>query len=742
MPNQNNKNMDIFDHLRFTRDFSRNPKVAVNSLNEYLSRNPKAFKDIWQNMPRGVSSHQFISNFFKLPCSSEEILTFFYENERELLIKVIKETKSFLKPLHYQIMQQLFINDKIFLSELLFWKNIWEEMYGLINKNTFLAKHDFEETLIFCGLYYENLKIALGRSYHRDDDIIEVINEILSDKMLQVKKEKGEIKTSQDNISFYKKQVDLLYYIIENGEEDISSLFEIYKTLINLKFCYDNYIVQDFKISILNELTTNIKPENEHKYLKYKNAGDRYTSLQMLYSAREFEVFENEMDEIENAPINFSDKMFYKAVLHQMFQYIDAGFPEIVSIKGKLYLDPEACLKVINIIDKISNHRWNNAVEMSIINRTEEIPYFILLNISRDYYKLNESISLPTVMDNVDEFAELVDEMIKVTKGSSKKSILLFADQIDKDRNTRIDLKSKPFIVIGGNVYWISGILSNRNYSVMLQNNLLETDTQKAAGGIIDQYSKSAEEELAFRFEINNYNTKLNYKYSYRNGGEIDVIAFKNNTLFICQVKSTFHRSTVREISEHFTNSKTGIGKAIEQLGKDIDYVQNNWNEVQKQLDVDIDYNKIKIVPLAVTTTLEDDIGDIVIAGHKGHIVPLIDMRIILSNWKRYLYMNYMEIALNEKYQNNIPTEIKEVLSGLREDEEITKQLADITVHYLKQDKSKLHHSLWDDGVDHCSPIDLLNAIQKGKVWDFLEGKKSLIMNSIAVGRYTLNSLE
>lgn len=734
--------MDYF-YKKFVKDFKRSPKVSLTNLLEQISIAPNSFALNWPEISKQISAHQFLSHFFNLQNSSEEILTFFYQNDMELLIKVIGEKKSFLKPSHFQIISKLFKDDNSFITEILFWKNIWEEMYNIISSNTFLAKHDFEDVLILCGLYYETLKITLGRNYRQDEDFIEIINEILSNKIVQMKKEGKEITVSKDNTVFNEKVVDLLLGLIENGDAELTSIFTLYKAFVDLKFCYDNYLVQGFKISIQGNYTATIKPDSEKKYLQYKRTGYKYLCVQMLLHERAFEELDKEIDEIENAAISLGDKIFHKAVLAQIYQYIDAGFPEFIFIKHKKFLlDPKVCLRVINVIGKISNDRWNNAVEIQIINGNSDNPYSIQLNIIRDYYKQYKSITLPVVMDNIEIFGEIVEEIIKVDKGCGENSIALFATDIDQARNSRLSLQSKPFIKVGGNVYWISGILSNRNYSVMLQNIILQTDIQKDTNGITSQYGKNAEEELAFRFELNEYTVIPNYKYSYKNGGEIDVLAYKEHTLFICQVKSTFHRASVREISEHFSNTQTGIKKAIEQLNKDIDFVQNNWREIQERLGITIDYVNVKIVPLAVTTTLEDNIGDIIIKGYKSYIVPLIDMRIILSNWKRYLFMNYLEIALNDKYQNNIPKEIKEVMSGLREDEAISKQMADITVQYIEKNKNKVHHNLWNDGKSLCSPADLLNALENDLVWDFLEHKNTLLIKPIVIGRYTLNSLE
>lgn len=168
----------------------------------------------------------------------------------------------------------------------------------------------------------------------------------------------------------------------------------------------------------------------------------------------------------------------------------------------------------------------------------------------------------------------------------------------------------------------------------MLHDILIGQDKKMDEGGPRNTYASRVEKLLTGWFEKNDFVVSPNYdcyadEEKKNKLGEIDLLAFKSNTLFVCQVKSTFHRSTISEIHQHFTDERSGINKAIIQLTRDIGFIKENWEKVRTDLAVDCPIDKLKIVPLAVTTTLESGDGLFQISDVTGYVVPLFELRVI-----------------------------------------------------------------------------------------------------------------
>ncbi|MES2394892.1 MAG: hypothetical protein V4549_02765, partial [Bacteroidota bacterium] len=283
------------------------------------------------------------------------------------------------------------------------------------------------------------------------------------------------------------------------------------------------------------------------------------------------------------------------------------------------------------------------------------------------------------------------------------------------------------------------GILSNKNYSVMLQNVMLQNDRKKDEDSPTKLFSRNTEDNLAYWFKENEYKTIKNHKYI-EGRGEIDLLALKEKTLFIGEIKSTFYRSSVREIHMHFTED-SGIKKAISQLGKDINYLKANWKNIKELLETELEITDLKIVPLAVSSTLEEGQSKLIVNGYNGFIASSFDLKIILTNRKFYL-LNFFEIAMSMKFNGSIPSEYLEVMTGLRNDMKTTLEINDILIDFIKQNSEKLDFSLWKKGNSLCSADDLCNALNMGSVWDFIKKNDNISMKNILIGDYTINYFE
>jgi hypothetical protein len=348
---------------------------------------------------------------------------------------------------------------------------------------------------------------------------------------------------------------------------------------------------------------------------------------------------------------------------------------------------------------------------------------------------------MPVFYRNHNDLVQTASEINHFDFEESERSLTLFTNNLNFKDFDPIDLSQKPFIKIGSNLYWIAGILANRNYSVMLHNMLSAQDKMAVQNGSRATCAVHAEGQLSKWFEMNGFLCKPNYDCyldaeKKNKSGEIDLLAYKSNTLFVCQAKSTFHRSTITEVYQHFSDERSGIAKAKSQLTRDVEFVKSNWHQLSRVLEADCALHELEIVPLAVTTTLEPGDGTFQIGDTTGYVVPLFELRVILTNSKFYLY-NISEMALVKKFGENIPVDYLRPLYGMQDSHEIAEQFTKIVLEYAENEKPEF--SLWSQGNKLCEPDDLILAIKNESVWSMLPEPTSLKAKTMLLGDFVLN---
>lgn len=732
--------MDTFNFNRFFREIKSeySSKKAIGYLKVALSKQSIDFPSFWQIAHKEISNHKFLSIYFKSETSSPEILHFFIENNPVVLKSVIKEAKAFMREIHFESILAVFNNDPVFIKEIIYWKGLFHEMnLKLKEQDPFLSNYNIEELLVLLGFYYEKERITNVIERNTDYYLIEIINEILNRKFFTIKQQGKTITGAHSNESLYQFGIKLIAELIFEGDLKTQELFYTFQNYVDLQNVYDKYCVQEFTLSFFDDKTANVKPTNESAYLKYRHDGKKYQYWQNYYYNRLAFEYEDVIEEIESSDRSWYNKIGEKNTWANLYQFLDGGFTDKIQVNEDNAIDAFAFFRTINSLAGWSNIRWNNLVEQRLQGESISNPYKIILEIMIQNEQEFNNSAMPVMFREFDILVKQSEEINKTEKDTGRLSISLFSNNISDPKTNRINISDKPFIKIGRNLYWISGILSNKNYAVMLQNILLQTDRKKDEESPTKLYSKNAEDNIVHWFNQNAFTTIGNHKYIV-DRGEIDLLALKENTLFVGEIKSTFHRSTVREIHMHLNNEESGIKKAISQLEKDIEYLKINWKDIKRLLKTELNFTDLKIVPLAISSTLEEGQGKISIGGLEGFIVSSFDLTIILTNRKFYL-LNIFEVAMSVKFKGEIPIKYIEVMMGLKNDTEITSEINNILMNFIEENAEHLNFNLWEEGNMLCSPDDLYKALDEGLLWNFIGKNDGLAMKNILVGDYTIN---
>lgn len=144
-------------------------------------------------------------------------------------------------------------------------------------------------------------------------------------------------------------------------------------------------------------------------------------------------------------------------------------------------------------------------------------------------------------------------------------------------------------------------------------------------------------------FQIRDFKTLINWNpksSKYPDAGEIDLLAYKDNILFVIEAKSTYIRDTMAKSYQHMINNQMKAGRQLKRKVKAIQEELQNNQELREKLS--ITNNKTEIIPLIVDTSIENDhqtfygslkisIEELIIAisDHKD----FLDIQFLQKNW-------------------------------------------------------------------------------------------------------------
>jgi hypothetical protein len=113
------------------------------------------------------------------------------------------------------------------------------------------------------------------------------------------------------------------------------------------------------------------------------------------------------------------------------------------------------------------------------------------------------------------------------------------------------------------------------------------------------------ENRVKFLSECQKFQTITGYplKADGKDKGEIDVLAFRDNTLFIIEAKMTYQRILVNDIR----SLRATYDGAGEQLDNILDLLPEYWADISKKLRISVPYTSVKQVTLIVTNSCEYD---------------------------------------------------------------------------------------------------------------------------------------
>lgn len=706
------------------------------------------------------------------------LLSCITNNCREIdeIISIIKTEKIFLyQPYYQELISQPYLPQK-YRDEFSFLFKINEKLNSeRREKDKIIDFFSFDELILEMSLLFEYVRIEEKIPLGCHENLLEVINYILNQKvhLLERSKKKPEPKHQNEDYLILKYFSKIFENLNKNNTQNWNTykLYEFYQKYASFQSSLDKYCFQqNFELSFFNPKTANFKPLNMQEYELWHRNGLKYTYLANYYDIFGFPLhsgcFDTKINEIrQNTRMNNQNKNAQIKVLCNTYQFVMNGFDNMIvykdhtnkNFKFSLHLG----LGILNTLAGWANDRWNSKIESLKSDNSkstlEKIIFPIMSVFIPPYISSN-----PLFLRTYNQFIEQISKTFfnQFEEKEIKSAVNFLTNNLNNQEIEKINLFTKPFIRLGNFVYSFCGLLGNTNFAVLLENAILEndktnnsytvdfneeqTETGKERSHFKNRKEKFVEEKIPNLFETQKdiFSILSSHKFMKKdiNGkiliqGDTDCYVYEKggNKLFIFQVKSTYARHTIQQVSEH----KEAVEKAKEQLKKDIQYLRDFDGFDEIKLLLNITQNKFKdlqIIPIIINTNFEYDEHFFFVEGFEAFKISLLELEIILQNTKNFLF-NPKEII--QKHYGFIPSEFA-IFEGKEETdnkvvENALKRLVEISTIPANKGKFQLREHA------DCNANDLIDAIKNRRVWDMLPKNFTPPMATITIDNCTLN---
>jgi hypothetical protein len=632
----------------------------------------------WSNF--SISSSEFIQAekeealtqlmheyFSKNSVPNQDFIVELANNYPYLLINSIRVNRAFLKPTHYSSLHVLkhhaneyCRNHYSFFSKLVEYEASFFDLFCKSSSET--NKLDISEIFCWISLWFEKKRADLFKTQHAHifsydiNEFIEIINFYLSYYLFENKN----IIATTDFIK--KTNLETWIHVLEEAKSIELSENTVWKTLdkANEYLYYLKGTVEIYSFDLNLELT--IKDGNG--VLKYidKNKLKRWyiesEKLKEWYNYNRNLATLNVEHKLMNDPEFTIDGTGSDYVMNY-----EAAIKEIISQKiaddfhiSESSLGGIPSNQIIKVLRGFVSDAWGRYVApmdglnyMNPQNWLQNV-YINILNHSK--YGIS---TLPTRLIKNEEFLEIIRNN-EITNKNSERLIKLVSLDINNTTffdkfNPHVNLIGKPFIKINNHYMAINGVLGETSLQVNFLINTMQSNKkyhQQVESKEVEEMEKSVRDLLKDADIVNSICSIDYYKENMRIGN-FDIVAYENGVLLLIELKRSKMRVHLSDAYDEYQNS---LAKASKQLDKACNYLSENFDLCKESYFKDLniaesEYSKIKIYPLIVSTTFENDH---VLIKDKHLKISLFEFQHLLYNGIEMINSNKLESLI---YQIN-----------------------------------------------------------------------------------------
>ncbi len=663
------------------------------------------------------TSDEFLFAYFsKAENANQDFIKLFINSKQQSkLIKIIKLSEAFKLDSHWNSFS-VFKNNlelKQVYKELEFirnYKKYWDS--ETIKYSSIIEQIDFEDILIQMISYYEQFKRSSKKTIDNKElitsyetHLISILNTILNQKQEYISKTKIKVETKYSIENFkltVKKQVPEITSIKSFNNKNLMSkentdeLKRCSRDLIEFLFAKEvaEYQIQKYLTGLADfELIDDLEAElkTNHKYSLYRTALEKGIYDEIYFNNRVIEREEN-LKEIKKSP-NLWEKQLKLEIDSSIEYFKFLKLPLLINDKqNKIDIDLEKTLLLLKSFSLFLMPQGRIIVNDFAFKR--ELPKEFSDLFYSDYIVVYEE----------KELISKCHEYFKWPEKEIKTIINFLTTDLSSQQESKINIKKCPIIKIGNQCIWLSSFQKDRRWEITLHHKIIN---DKLINHI--EQSSNLEKYISEIFKEVNFGAVASHSYKHvNNKGEIDVLAYKQNTLFLIELKSTYIEEDIMNTSKYEVLKFNS--KASDQLNKAKEYVQNSFEKIKeiKELQINCKEEDLNIVTIIVSNSYQ---SDNLLFNNKHIKISLFELLIILKNDLYNMLVPKISEAL---FDFNLAMPIDEMLKLMNQS----------NPKYNKESKQidKNECNLWED-INNCTANDILSAIKENKVWKHQDAK-------------------
>ena len=715
------KNLKLLEEFNFLNEVEHGENISKERLTIFLKgllKNKKLLKDFFcSNIPLNhidiltkcdvwqvLLSNYFSSDRYCNDCFLKIVLK---HGNTNTVIKTIKLKQAFNYPKHWKsfhllqhskatIYKSSYKEFEFIKKTEKYWLNLEKQYF---NK---LVKYNLEDILIQFTSYYQKFKNYSKKTPDNQAIITSreaILIELLDYLLIKV----SNYKTSNNKTTnFYSKnkfseklkkelppiKPDLHTFpeeSISKEKKELRGIIEFYFSKYDEKYQLNKYLSGYAEFEYIDELEAEITTNKEHQYYRQSLEKGDYEEN---YITNSFIGNSSIITEIQSKS-DFWDKEIELKVQSSLHHFKFYNVPNIIDYKEtkiELY-------KVLYVLHTFSSMLFPQGRIFT--------PSGIL---KREIKKSFINIFTPKYVVPFTK-QELIENIITYFKYPLKEVEIIIdflLVDLDNSKTKKVNIKTHPFIKIGDTIYWMSSFLRDIKWGTTLYRRLwLDKDIDDKI------VSANTEKSLSNSFKEAQFNTTFSFKYNIQNQkGEIDVIAFKNNTLFIVELKNTIIVEDMLK-TKNYENEKFSQ-KASSQLYLAEEYIINNFDEFSENtnLNIDISLEKLTIHKLIVSNSFQ---ADNLTFNNDILKVSLFELTVILKN-------DLYNVLISKIGKTLLPNMVETPLDWMMN---LTNRNS-LNSKQTPKEVTKESTELWKN-KNECTPNDIIEAILNNKVFKNLE---------------------
>ncbi len=678
---------------------------------------------------------ELLFGYFSNPLNTnDKFLDLATKNTHKPLIEIIKLTKAFEIKEHwdsfYLFKNHTNITVRNFYKELEYIKRLlenWETKSKYFV--SIIEQLDYEDILIHTVAYYEKFKRSSQKAKDNRNHIVSMEMNLIYvlNWLLNIKKQKSLkdnfVNKPKYSISDFRRHTQetlpplntaesiakgryLPIEKIDNEKKLIREAIEFFFSYHGIKHQIEKYLAGFAEFQDIDRLEAELITNQRFQIFQRNDKKSSYEELFYFNKATENEELKREIK-------NISEPFEKEVILNiyatsEYFKYLKLPLKYQMKYFGKIdFTKTFRLLKVFSLYLMPSGRQFIGNFEDTEKGREMWHTHTLTRAKPKEFLQYFKDDYIVCIEDK--ELIFNCEMYFNWDKKEIENILNYLTTDLSANRPFPIDLLTRPLIKIGNQYIWLSSLLRDRRWENIMHRRIVAEKPNQHV-----EQSAKIEKQLADTFVKANFNAVSSYCYK---GGEIDTLVYKDKTLFIIELKTSYL------IEDLIRNKEYEIRKfeykAKEQLERNIKYVRENFQEIKEidGLEIDCNIEELKIIPLIVSNIYY---ADDLIFGNKFLKITMFELMIILHNdLYNLLNLKSGKIMFNSKMEIPIP-----LLMQMQ-----NQNAPEIKKNNIKTDKETCN--LWKD-KKYCSVNDLIDAIENNKVWKFLdELRKSIIVELI-----------